>query len=151
MWDGEIEAATVEQVRQGSDGTLHLIDADAGGVVAGLKRIDENLNLRYSDAGNYYVVYYEKEPGQKELVGTYQHLDSRIVKDVERINWENLRPGYSFADELDRLDKEAEKAFNHRQREAIGESAERLAHAMRKDLNMTDHRAFISRGVEEDK
>lgn len=151
-WDGEIQAATVDQLKAGRDGTIHIIDADAGGVVAGLKRIDENLCLRYSEAGNYYVVYYlgtDPETGQpqKQLVATYQTLDGRIVTDLERLNWENRQPGYSFADELDELDKKAEKEFNCKQREAIGESASRLAHAMRKDLGKNDYRAFISKDL----
>lgn len=153
-WTGEIEAASIEQIRQGSDGTIHVIDADAGGIVQGLKRVDENLNLRYSEAGDYYVVYFIDKngdygtPGEKQLVATYQELDGRIVRDVERLNWENRRPGYSFADELERMEAQAEKDYQHRQKEAIGESAGRLAHALRKDMNMTDYRAFIPRDIE---
>ncbi len=151
-WTGEIEPATVQQIREGRDGRMHLIESDAGSLVMRMRELDPNLRLRYSEAGDYYVVYYRKddEPeGTGELVATYKECDDRIVKDLERIAWENRQPGYSYAEELEKRDKEAEKKFNHKQREAIGEKGERLAHALRKDLGKTGHKIFVPSDVKE--
>jgi len=141
-WDGEIAPATVQQIREGRNGKMHVIESDAGSLVIRMKEIDPNLHLRYSEAGDYYVVYLQDGVHQ-ELVATYQECDDRIVKDLERISWENRQPGYSFADELEKRDAKAEKEADHARREALGENAERLAHALRKDTNRTDHRIFV--------
>ena len=139
-WDGEIEAVSIDQFREGRDGRIHLINADAGGVVARMKRIDPGLSLRYSEAGDYYVVYWVGPDGQQELVATYQELDQRIAEDLERIEHMQHQPGYSYAEELDKKDAKAEADADHARREAVGEMGERLAHAARKDLGYDKHR-----------
>lgn len=146
IWNGEIQAATVEQVRQGANGKIHVIESDAGSLVIRMRALDPHLHLRYSEAGDYYVVYYEKD-GKTELVATYQECDDRIVKDLERIAWENRQPGYSFADELEKADRKADADFNHKQRESVGEGGERLAHALRKDLGKNDHKIFVAKDL----
>lgn len=138
-WTGEIEPATIEQIRRGRDGKLHLITEDAGGIAQRLKEIDPRLHLRYSEAGQYYVVYAreEHEPeGTGYMVATYQELDGRILKDIERIKWLNEQPTYSFADELEKKNKEAEAKRDAAFSEQIAMNAEELAFAMRKDLGM---------------
>jgi hypothetical protein len=138
-WTGEIEPATIEQIRRGRDGKLHLITEDAGGIAKRLKEIDPRLHLRYSEKGEYYVVYAREEqdpPGTGYMVATYQKLDGRIIKDVERIKWLNERPGYSFADELEKKNAEAEAKREADFSEQIKMNAEELAFAMRKDLGM---------------
>lgn len=138
-WTGEIEPATIEQIRRGRDGKLHLITEDAGGIAQRLKEIDPRLHLRYSEAGEYYVVYAREknEPeGTGYMVATYQELDGRIIKDIERIKWLNERPGYSFADELEKKNAEAEAKREADFSEQIKMNAEELAFAMRKDLGM---------------
>jgi hypothetical protein len=147
-WDGEIQAATIDQIVQGRDGKIHIIDADAGGVVARLKRIDPNLCVRWSEAGDYYVVYYNGEDGP-ELVATYQELDQRIAADIERINWENRQPGYSFADELEKRDAEAEKRFEKEQFEKTAEHGEELAFHLREATGRNDHKIFVGKDVKD--
>ena len=142
-WDGDIPPATIEQVREGKNGKVHVITEDAGGVAAGLRQVNPNLFLRYSEAGNYYVVYHRNpDTKQDELVKTYQECDGRIVEDVARIRKENETPGYSLADELERKESEAEKAREDAFSEQIGDAAERLHHALRQDTKTTN-RAFI--------
>jgi hypothetical protein len=148
-WDGEIQSATIDQFRQGQDGKIHVIDADAGGVVARMKRIDKNLNLRYSEKGDYYVVYYEAEDGKQELVATYQQLDHRLAEDLERLEHKIKQPGYDYAAELDEMDAKADVEANYRHREAIGESAEKLAYAIRKDLHMDGGRITVSKDLKD--
>lgn len=145
-WDGEIKAATIDQFRKGQDGRMHLIDADAGGVVARMQRIDPGLRLRYSEAGDYYVVYWT-DGEKEELVATYQELDQRIAEDLERIEHMQRQPGYSYAEELDKKDAEAKKKAEQAQSEALGDAGEKLAHAIRKDKGVP--RVFISKGLKE--
>lgn len=141
-WTGEIEPATVEQVRQGRDGKMHVISADAGGVVDRIKQVDPRLNVRYVEAADYYAVY-SKEGESEYLVGTYKELDQRVAADIEKVAWKNRQPGYSLADDLDDLEARAQKEFDAQQYEKIGESAEELAFALRKDLHKDKYRAFI--------
>lgn len=149
-WTGEIQPATMAQIRKGRDGTTHIIEADAGGVAEGLKEIDPRLHLRFSENGNYYVVYL-REPHDPEgfgyMVGTYQECDQRIVKRVQEAWWKSRQPGYSLADELDAQDDKARAEFEYKQSQDIAEIAERLQHAMKKDLGETGDRAFIGKGV----
>lgn len=144
--DDAIKPATIEQVQAGADGKFHVIDNDAGGIVARLKRLDENLNLRFSEAGNYYVVYYQGQNGP-ELVATYETLDARIAEDIERMDYAMKQPGYNFADELEKLEAEAKREEDYRQKEAMGESAQKLAHALRKDMGFDQGKIFVSKDI----
>lgn len=136
-WTGEIEPATMEQIRLGRDGKMHVITEDAGGIAQRLKEIDPRLHLRYSERGEYYVVY-AREDDQPEgtgyMVATYQTLDARVIKDIERIKWLNDQPDYSFADQLEQKNADAEAAREYAFSQKIKENAEELAWAIRKDL-----------------
>jgi hypothetical protein len=149
-WTGEIEPATIEQIRQSKDGKMHVITQDAGGIAQRLREIDPRLHLRYSERGQYYVVYAREEnepPGSGYLVATYQELDGRILKDIERIKWLNEQPDYSYADELEKKHELAEAARQYEFSQKIAENAERLAWAMRKDLGYTDNKAFVNKDI----
>lgn len=144
----EIQPATIEQVAKGRDGKMITIDADVGGIAQQLTEVDPHLKLRFSESGGYFVVYREAPEGS-ELVGTYQELDHRVLKDVQRLAWLNRQPGYSYADELDKKDAEADKEAEHARKEAMGEPAEKLHYALRKDKNMLGQRAFIKKDIKE--
>lgn len=148
-WTGEIEPATIEQIRRGKDGKMHVITEDAGGIAQRLKEIDPRLHLRYSELGEYYVVY-AREPHEPEgtgyMVATYQVLDGRIVKDIERIKWLNEQPTYSFADELEKKNEEAEAKRDADFSAKIAENAEELAWAIRKDLG-DQSRITVSKNI----
>lgn len=136
-WTGEIEPARIEQIREGQNGKMHVITKDAGGIAERLREIDHRLHLRYSEAGKYYVVYAREdhEPeGTGYMVATYQHLDGRVIKDLERIKWLNEQPDYSYADALDEKNAEAEAKREYEFSQKIAENAEQLAWAIRKDL-----------------
>ena len=144
-WSGEIQAATAAQVYEGRGGKVHIIERDVAGVAEGLKRLDERLHLRYSEKGDFYVVYCREpheEEGTGHLVGTYQECDQRIVKDIEQTMWKWRQPGFSFGMELEKQHDEAEARADREWSEKFGETAERLAHAIRKDLNLNQNRIF---------
>ncbi len=128
----EIQPASIDQLKKGKDGKYVLIENDVGNVASDLQRISSDLKLRYSDIGDYYVVYREWMEGfelKQKLVTTSTECDQRLVKRVEFITSDH----YNFAEEVDRMDREAEKAADKAFSEKVGEIGERLSHAIRKD------------------
>lgn len=142
--------ATLTQVTRSRDGAMVAIEDDVQNVVNDLNKIDPHLRVRYSERGEYFVVYWKPDealPGDGELVTTAQELDQRIVRLVERLYYEATQPGYSFADELEKQEAKDRREREHEEAELRGEALERLAHAMRKDAGYTDSKAFIPRDV----
>lgn len=131
----EISPARLAQVQQARGGEFVEISDDVQNVAADLRAIDAGLRLRYSEAGEYFVVYHVEElpgGGQREhLVTTAQELDQRLVQRIREIDPRN---GYDYAAELDRLEAEGERERDREFSEQIGPLGERLAHAVRKDL-----------------
>jgi hypothetical protein len=130
----EIQPASLTQVQQARGGEFVEITDDVQGVANALHELDPDLRLRWSEAGGYFVVYQITEkPGggtRKNVVLTAQELDHRIVKRVELV----ISDDYNYADELDKLDAENDRQHRHRQYEQCGDVGERLAHAIKKDL-----------------
>lgn len=126
----EIQAATIAQLQRGKGGRMVEIDDDVGGIAKRLREIDPGLHLRYSEAGEYFVVYFVD--GEKaELVTTATTCDGRLLQRVERIASDQ----YDFTGELERLDAQSEADQEHAFREHVGEIGERLAHAIRRDVH----------------
>jgi hypothetical protein len=121
------------------------IDDDVQGVANRLAEIDENLRLRYSEAGEYWVVY-AKPPGEEEgngyVVTTSQELDMRLAQRVEEVYWKHRQPGYSLSAEIEANHDAADKAKQHEFTERAGEMYERLAFALRKDLGV-QNRVYV--------
>lgn len=141
----EIRPASIAQVAQARDGRMIEIGDDVGNVAKSLQQIDPGLRLRYSEAGEYFVVYWrpdEWDEGDGQLVLTAQECDQRIVKRVQEI----AQPGYDFAAELERLDEQTRTEKEHEWSERVGETGERLAHALRKDRGYDQSRVFIPEG-----
>lgn len=142
----EIQPASLAQVRKGRDGRRVLIEDDVLDIAKRLQEIDDSLKLLWNEYGEYFVVaeVVQTPDGPEErLVTTAQDLDERLLQRVEKIT----HPSYDFAKEVDRIDKEAEKEKDHRFHEETGEVGERLAHAVRKDLQHTG-KAFVPKDVE---
>lgn len=150
-WSGEIAPASLAAVRQGTRGEMITITEDVQNVAADLKRIDPRLHLRWSEKGGYFCVYAREDhmrEGEGWLVGTYEELDQRIVRDIEKTYAKFRDPRYSFADELEAKEDEAKARREYEFSQEIGENAERLAWAIRKDLGDGDKKhAFIGEGV----
>ncbi len=142
----EIEPATLAQVAMGRDGKMHEVDDDVGGIALRLKEIDDSLRLRWNEFGGFFVIYQMLDTAEgllEKLVLTAQELDGRIIKRVEQIT----HPSYDFVAEMDRMDEEAQKDKDHAFHEQTGEVAERMAHAVRKDLE-AQNKAFVPKDVE---
>lgn len=143
----EVRPATLAQVIAGHDGVMVQVDDDVQGVANRLAEIDENLRLRYSMAGEYWVVYFKppnEEEGNGYVVTTAQEIDMRLAERVAEVFYKYRQPGYSLSAELDANDKAADEARDKAFTESAGEMYERLAHAIRKDLGTTN-RIFVPR------
>lgn len=137
----EIEPATIDMVRATSTGALVQIDNDVQNVAADLREINPALKLEFDREQEYFVVKQEvlNERGELEekLVTTSRTCDQRLVRRVREIS----APGYNLADELDRLDDQAERDADHAMTERMGPLHEQLSHAIRKDLGAS--RIFV--------
>lgn len=155
-----VEPASVEQIRQAADGRLVLISADASSVAADLAKIDKSLKVRFAENGNppFWAVYRESDDGRDtHLVmtckayqtssGTWAGLDERVVRRIEYIDPQG-RGGYDYAAELERRTVEGRERSRREFRDRMGDTAERTAHALRKDLGERyKGRAFVPRDL----
>lgn len=148
----EIRPATLAQVTKARNGKYVEISNDVQGIANALNEIDPHIRLRYSEAGGYFVVYWSENPNVAEeddgdnttyLIFTAQDLDHRIVHRMAEVYWKCRRPGYSFADELEKEQERQKKEKDHAWSEAMGENFERLAHAMRKELGYDKGRIYV--------
>ena len=152
-----VQPASIDQVQRAADGRLVTITADAGGVAENLRRLDPCLRLRYSEAGDCWIVYRVHRNGEacrdddpdrtEELVLTAQECDQRIISRLEFIDPQG-RGGYDYADALEqaRLDRERNERLSFRER--MGETAEQAAHALRKDMGERYRgRTFVPRDI----
>lgn len=138
----ELAPATLAQVRAGRDGRRVLVEEDVLNIAGRLARIDPSLSLLWNEDGEYFVVVETDQAGRERLVLTARELDDRVLKRVELI----MHPSYRYADELDAMDDRAEREKDHRFSEQTGEVAERLAHALRQDLQ-AKNKIILPRGV----
>lgn len=126
------------------------VEPDVLGVVEDLKRIDPGLTLMFDKGQGIYVLYWKglNEHGQvvEQLVGAYRELDQRIVNLIRRLDAQG-RGRYDLQRELDRLEQAKDREEDARHAEAFGQVAERLRHAIRKDLGETGSQAYVSGGA----
>ena len=115
---------------------------EVGTIAAKLKEISRDLVLRVNEKTGAFVVLQILEDGTEHLVTSAQVLDDRIVNRVKRIAHEN----YDLAAELERVEREADKAREDKFTEQVGEAGERLAHAIRKDLG-EQRRIHVPRSI----
>ncbi len=135
----EIAPASLAQIVKGRDGRYIEIEDDVQSVAGELRELDPSLHLRYSESGRYFVVYQKLEDGSEQLVTTAKQLDKRLVKKVRRL----VHASYDLAEELERGDAEADREAERRFSEDLGPAAERLRHAVRKDIG-SKRRVFLS-------
>jgi hypothetical protein len=137
-----IEPATLAQVRAGRDGRRCLVEEDVLNIAGRIRQIDPSLSLHWNEAGEYFQVIESDRTGRERLVLTARQLDDRILKRLELI----AHPSYNYADELDRQDDQANREKDHRFHEQTGEVGERLAHAVRQDIQ-AKNKIILPRGL----
>lgn len=134
----EVRPANLAQITKGRKGQMVQVDDDVQGIANALAKIDHRIRLRYSELGEYWVIYYlpdhpDFEEGDGDLIFTATELDHRIVKHMEQVYWKCQQPGYSFADEVEAAEEKKKKDADDEFTESMGEMYERLGHALRQD------------------
>ena len=124
----ELQPASITQVRQGKKRRI-TVEADVGNVVAQIKEIDPRLGVIWDDDGEFFAVVEQDGPRQR-LVLTALELDHRVLQRLREIS----SPDYDYVAEMDRIDAVADSEKEHRFKNEVGERAEVMAHALRKDL-----------------
>jgi hypothetical protein len=141
-----VEPAHVDQLRRARDGRMVLIDADVGGVVADLQKLDPSLRVRFAENGNppFWAVYHEHERADGSVThdlvltaqahqgktGAWLGLDQRIV---DRVKFIDGHAGYDYVKELEKQNKVADLDKKRAFREKAGVIGEEAAFALRKD------------------
>lgn len=133
----EITPASVDQIKQ-VNGRWIEIESDVGDIAKRLQEIDKRLFLRVSNDQNVFAIF-AKENGKEYLVTTATELDARLIERIQKIS----SPGYNYAAELDKIDRQAKKDAEYAFDQAVGKSAEELAYAMRKELGLTKDKAYF--------
>lgn len=152
-----IEPASFDQIRIAADGGMVTIPAEYGGVAADIAQLDPCLKLRFSKSSECFVVFRVHRHGEpcrdddpertEELVLSAVECDDRIVKRLQYIDPQG-RGGYDYAAEVERATLDAHRHRRESFAERMGDTAERTAHALRKDLGERYRgRAFIPRDV----
>ena len=116
------------QVRQGKKRRI-TVEADVGSVVKQIQEIDPRLGVLWDDDGEFFLVV-EQDGSRQRTVLTALELDHRVLQRIKEI----ASPDYDYVAEMDAIDAEADKEKDARFRNEVGENAEKMAHALRKDL-----------------
>ncbi len=141
----ELAYASIDQVRRGKNGReIHLdADSDLFDMVRRIKEIDPSLSVHWNDDGEYFEIRELCPDGKERMVLTTTELDQRLLDHLRKIG----SPDWNVADEIDKHEDQREKAVDHATHERVGDIGERMAHALRKDLQYQG-RIFLPRGID---
>lgn len=137
------ETATLAQVRKARDGRMVEIDSDVLDVCARIREVDSSLGVDWHDTddGGVFRIYEDCVDGVRRTVKWVTELTADLPDYLRMISKQD------YAGELERGDAQADRDRDHASHERLGPHAERLAHAMRKDLGLTTHRIYVPRGI----
>lgn len=151
----DVTPAHIDQIRQAEDGGWEIISAESSTVVADLQRIDKRLRVRLAKraANPFWEIYLDNGPDKpidrirtvqayRNRSGVWEGLDDRIVKRFEYIDPQG-RGGYNFADALEARRVAREKKARDERMEHMSQTAERIAHELRKDLGLGPYKGRI--------
>jgi hypothetical protein len=128
----EIQHATLAQVRDGRDGKRVLVEEDVLDIARQIRQIDPSLDVYWNEYGEHFVITETLKDGTEKLVTTALELDQRLIAHLRML----IHPDYDYGREIDRMDDQAEKDKDHEFAEQVGPLGEKLAHALRKDLQV---------------
>lgn len=139
----DIPAGQMNAVRDTLRHGMVAISDDVQGVARDLQDIDASLRLFRAEDDDLWVVWQDKDhpdgSTSENLVTTMTGaLDKRLVARVRQIT----SGDYDLALELERVEAQDQREQDHKRRESVGPVAERLLHAMHKDLGVKT-RVFV--------
>src|SRR5689334_18439021 len=126
----EVRHASLNQVLLGKGGKAYGVTDDLLEVVKQLQEIDPRLGVEYKERGGYFAVIGKEPDGREWLVTTSEDLGSHLVEHVRYL----FSHHYNAGREVEARDFQAARDADHAFAEKIGEAAEHLQHALRKDL-----------------
>lgn len=132
----QISHASFEQVCKGRDGREILIEQDVLDVVERLRELDPSLRVSWNEYGEYFVVKEFRPDGSESLVTTTTDLSAHLADYVASL----AKRSGSFADAVERSEADKRRAKDYALEQQVSETGERMAHAIRKDL---DHQGKI--------
>jgi hypothetical protein len=146
----DIQPGTVQQVHRAlASGKMIAVDRGPHDVATKLREISDELSLHFDPYQDLWVVVQRrhKPDGSVEegLVTSATVCDERLVARVREV----ASPGYDLAAEIERSERDAEKAHEDQRREVLGDASEKLAFALSRDLGRHEigrtakSRAFI--------
>ncbi len=139
----QLQYASLAQVRKGKGGRNVVVENDVMDVVRRISEIDPNLSVHWNDDGEFFEIRELCKDGKERLVLTTQMLDQRLLDHLRLIG----SPDWNVGEEMERHEDKREKDLDHAYHEKVGPIGERMAHALRKDLEYQG-RVFLPRGVE---
>jgi hypothetical protein len=138
------QKATLDQVRIGRAGHLIEIDQDVMDVAYRIRDVGRavgaRLGVQYNEESNKFRVYEEGADGKQRTVTWLVALTPNAVEFVQSLF------GRDLVADMDRVDAQAEKDRRHALDEAVGPVAEKLHHAIRKDLGLKP-RVFVPKDI----
>jgi hypothetical protein len=148
----DIRPGTISQVQRAlHSGQMIAVDHGPHDVATRLQEIDDELHLHYDPYEDVWIVMQARHMPdgsiKEHLVTTARECDGRLVERVRQIT----DSSYNVADELDRVEAQADREHDARQAEAFGDASEKLAFALQQDLGRHEidrtakSRAFIPR------
>lgn len=153
----DIEPASVEQVRVGTDGRMVVIDAEASQVVKDLQAMIPEIRVRFAEDAKppFWAIYVLEADGRStHLVltqqatltssGTYAGLDQRVVERVAEIDPQG-RGHYDYAKEIEQASELARKRGRERHRERMDEIGEQAQRELRQHMGKKPSRIFVPR------
>jgi hypothetical protein len=137
----EIPHASLIQVKTGRDGKTITIEQDVLDIVKQIKEIDPRLSVHWNEFGGYFVIIEHCLDGAERLVTTVLELDNRILDHLRKIG----STDWDVGKELEKAEDAAYAAKEYAFSEEMGDKAEHLAHAIKKDLNV-ENKIFVPAG-----
>jgi hypothetical protein len=127
----DITPASIAQVQRLGDGRLVSIEDDVANVAKDLAALGPFELFLDADQG-VFVVMQRMTDDSESLVTTSKECDQRLVARVRQV----MSPDYDLVGEIEKSEAQADAQRTYERREQIGEVAERLAHAFKKDLGL---------------
>lgn len=148
----DVPAATIEQVRMGKDGRVHVFSAAESQIAKDLEQLAQEANttflLRWHDATLHYSVVQKYGPADddEQLVATCVDPDflPMVVTEVRRMVRSR---SYDLAAELDAHAAAAQKDRERETDERAGEWAQRNWSRMRRDMGANQDRIVVPASI----
>jgi hypothetical protein len=145
----EIQPGSVAQVMRSRKGHNIMVADDVQGIANQLLEISDEFRLVYNPQEALWMLEQHRHlpdgSVREDFVSSFTECDHRILHRAREVS----APGYDIGAELEKAEAVSDAAMEARRYEVSGDAAEKLGHALRKDLSRHEapttakSRAFI--------